>query len=78
MADYYCPQCKERLSNMYGSGHSCQPSPRRRVQGGNSNPNGFLINGKSHPANSVRTEIAMLTYIEELEIKLKAFTNGND
>ena len=24
MSDYYCPDCKERLANMYGSGHECK------------------------------------------------------
>lgn len=24
MSDYFCLECKERLSNMYGTGHKCK------------------------------------------------------
>jgi uncharacterized coiled-coil protein SlyX len=35
-----------------------------------SNPDGFMVKGKMYPAKSIRAEIAMSDYIEELEEKL--------
>ena len=31
MADYFCPKCRQRTANMYGSGHECPPPTEPKI-----------------------------------------------